>query len=199
MDSGAFEPRSDMGRGLEELRRLIAESDRGDWNVIDCFGKAGPSYLASPWLAVDHDAYGDREHHARAAFRQDVAVGLAWGMVANDRYEAEWLEGFSNKRAHSAIADILYNGMLVAREYYLVVDGGRAKLPLPREDEGGQLRVSRQHCKLVKLLDEFDFYSGVRGGIGDRTPLRVQRLPSPRRIRRRLDPVPQTVNTPRVS
>jgi hypothetical protein len=78
------------------------------------------------------------------------------------------VQKFSDTSAHSGVADVLYNGMLVDRQYYVVVDEGRASLPIPRGRE--TMRVPGWHRDLVKLLDEFDFYSGVRGGIGDRNP-----------------------------
>jgi hypothetical protein len=58
--------------------------------------------------------------------------------------------------------------MLVDRQYYVVVDEGRARLPIPPDRE--TLRIPRWYHNLIKLLDEFDFYSGVKGGVGDRTP-----------------------------
>ncbi len=63
--------------GLDQLLRLIVESDRGDWNVISCFGL--PSYL--PWSPEDGEF---NEHIARAAYRPDVAIGLAWGIEAQE-------------------------------------------------------------------------------------------------------------------
>jgi hypothetical protein len=136
--------------GLEELRRVIAESDRGDWNVISCFASAidGPSYLFSPWLVIDHEAYPEREHHARASYRPDLSIGLAWGMHSNDNFEEEWVQNLSNKSAFSGIADILLNGMLVDRQYYVVVDEGRARnAPCPA-------LVSQPHqtARSVRLL-----------------------------------------------
>jgi hypothetical protein len=151
--------------GLEELRRIIAESDRGDWNIISCFGQ--PSFL--PW-SPDGEF---NEHHARASYRPDLSIGLAWGVRVNENFQEVWTQKFSDKKAHSCLADLFYNGMLVDREYYVVVDGGRACLPLPSDRE--KLIVSRWNYDFVKLLDEFGYYSGVSGGIGDRSPSEFNR------------------------
>ena len=150
--------------GLDELRRLIAESDQGDWNVIDCFNDGAPSFLASARVAAG-DEYSNLEHHGRATYRPDVSIGLAWGMKLRE-YKADWLDRFTHATASFGLVD-LYNGMLVDREDYVVVDSGRAKLPAPRSDE--RRVVTDYHKKLVKLIDEFDFYSGVRGGVGDKS------------------------------
>lgn len=146
--------------GLEELRRLIAHSDRGDWNVISCFGR--PFFL--PWRPGGEF----NEHHARAAYRPNLAVGIAWGITDNEDFHEDWSEKFPVQRAYSCIADLFYNGMLVDRETYVVVDGGRACLPIPTDRE--TLVVSRWRHDFVKLLDEFGYYPGVRRGVGDQSP-----------------------------
>ena len=113
--------------GLDELRQLIADSDRGDWNIVSCFGK--PSFL--PW-SPDGEF---NEHLARAAYRPDLSIGLAWGITDNDNYREDWANDFPDEHAESELADILYNGMLVAREILVSVDGGRALLPIPYDHE----------------------------------------------------------------
>lgn len=149
--------------GLEELRRLIAESDRSDWNVISCLNT--PSYLS--WNPVEMNKHPGayNEHLARAAYRPDVAIGLAWGITDNDDYREEWAQSFPNKHAERFIADILYNGMLVSREYVVLVDGGKGYLPRPYDHE--QLLVSAWDHAFVRLLDELALAHGVGGGVGD--------------------------------
>jgi hypothetical protein len=143
--------------GLDELRRIVAESDRGDWNVISCFGF--PSYL--PW-SPDGDF---NEHLARAAYRPDISIGLAWGIRDNENFRTDWAQSFANDQAESFLADILYNGMLVSREILVVVDGGRTYLPLPRRP--GELVVDRWDRDFARLLDQLQLEHGVGGGIGD--------------------------------
>lgn len=143
--------------GLAELRRIIVDSERGDWNVISCFG--APSFL--PW-SPDGDF---NEHNARAAYRPDVSIGLAWGIRENRDYRAEWAQSFPNDQAESLIADILYNGMLVSREYVVVVDGGSTALPIP--DDREKLLVTQWAYDFVRLLDELQLATGVGGGVGD--------------------------------
>ena len=143
--------------GLEELLRIIVESDRADWNVVSCFGM--PSFL--PWSPDGEFS----EHNARASYRPDVAIGLAWGITVRERFETEWTER-AGWDAESCLADILYSGMLVDRQIVVVVDGGRTYLPLPRDRE--QLTVSKWDHDFVRLLDELQLASGVGGGLGER-------------------------------
>src|SRR5215212_9398292 len=105
---GEAEPK---GMGLDELRRLLIQSDRGDWNVISCFG--APSFL--PW-SPDGDF---NEHHTRAAYRPNISIGLAWGIVDNENFHADRVQEFDEpleRHAPSLFADVLYNGMLVLRQ-----------------------------------------------------------------------------------
>jgi hypothetical protein len=148
----------DSGVGLDELRRLMTDSNRGDWNVISCFGM--PSFL--PWSPE-----GDfNEHHTRAAYRPNVSIGLAWGITDNENYQADWVQEFEkplNRPAPSFIADIFYNGMLVARELLVLVDAGRCYLPIPRKG----MQVNHWDHDFAKLLDDLQLAHGVGGGLGD--------------------------------
>jgi hypothetical protein len=147
------------GTGYDEIRRIISESQRSDWNVVSCFGL--PSFL--PWSPDGEFS----EHFARAAYRPDISIGLAWGIRDNEDYREGWANNFDDERAERFLVDIFYNGMLVDREYVVVVDGGRCYLPHP---ELGTLRVRRWDYEFVRLLDELRAASGVGGGIGDPSP-----------------------------
>jgi hypothetical protein len=128
--------------------------------VISCLGY--PSYL--PW-SPDGDF---NEHLARAAYRPDVSIGLAWGIRVEDDFRADWVQELEeplNRPAPSFIADILYNGMLVARELLVLVDGARCYLPIPRLGKG--MHVSMWDHDFAKLLDELQLAHGVGGGVGD--------------------------------
>jgi hypothetical protein len=145
--------------GLEELLRKIVDSDRGDWNIISCLNT--PSYL--PW-SPDGEF---NEHLARAAYRPDVAIGLAWGIAVNDNYQEDWANDFTDPHAESILVDIFYNGMLVARETLVYVDGSRALLPIPYDHE--KLLVRHRDRAFARLLDDLSLEHGVGGGVGDRS------------------------------
>jgi hypothetical protein len=70
-----------------------------------------------------------------------------------------------DRPAPSFLADILCNGMLVAREILVCVDGGRCYLPIPRM--GAAMQVSKWDHDFAKLLDDLQLTHGVGGGVGD--------------------------------
>lgn len=149
--------------GLEELRQIIGESDRGDWNIISCLDV--PSYLSWGPNAFPEPEYN--EHLARAAYRPNISLGLAWGIQQLENFQADWVQELDEPLKRPAplfIADILFNGMLVAREHLVLVDGGRCYLPIPHI---GTMRVSRWDHDFAKLLDALGLEHGVGGGVGD--------------------------------
>ena len=148
--------------GLDELLRLIADSDRGDWNIVSCFNT--PSYL--PWSPDGEDGEHN-EHLARAAYRPDLSINLAWGITDNDNYREDWANEFPDEHAESILVDIFYNGMLVVRERLVYVDGGRALLPIPY----GEARrlVRRWDYLFARLLNDLDRGYGIGGGVGDKS------------------------------
>lgn len=107
----------------DEILTTVMGSSPGQWHVVN----DGPTYL--------HDTGGKyvRGHHSRAAYRTDVSLGLAWGLsYPDDQRTFVWTERFADQRAYPEFLDILWNGMLIHREYGIVIDGGRAVLPWPR-------------------------------------------------------------------
>jgi len=145
--------------GLEELQLIIADSDRGDWNVISCFRM--PSYL--PW-SPDGDF---NEHNARAAYRPDVSIGLAWGIEESEDFQTDWVAKLDEplgRPSPSIVADVLYNGMVVVRELLVLVEGAKCYLPIPG---AGSMSVSQWEHDFAKLVDELSLSIGVGGGLGD--------------------------------
>jgi hypothetical protein len=109
----------------------------------------------------------EETHGMRAAYRPDISIGIAWGYPSNPNWREPWVETFSDQSASSDFADFFYNGMLVAREVYIVVDGGRAYIPLPRRD----LTITQWQYDFFRVLDgleresDFDRYleqAGIR-------------------------------------
>jgi hypothetical protein len=118
---------------LDELRGLVGATTADDWSEL----KPGPVHIYS-W----GDGREDGEwrlfldgHHSRAVLKQDLDVGLAWGLTWNEDFEGEvWAKHFANPSASGHYADIFWRGVPVSREQYVTVDGGRYVIPLPRQD-----------------------------------------------------------------
>jgi hypothetical protein len=147
---------------LAELFTKILSSNPGDWNVIPCAGGgSGPSYGSKFTFADERDGQrfvlDEDSHSSVAAFRPDLSITMAWGLSHSDDFEEPWANGFPDKRASSSFFDVFYNNALVYRGVYVMVDGGRAKLPLPKSR--ADLVVPVRYSFLVRLLDQLDGYS----------------------------------------
>lgn len=143
---------------LNELLNIILESAPEQWNIISCWGYgSGPSYK-------DHlefyEAYNGQDnvlnvnsHSNICVFKDDIDITMAYGLVSNEDFKAEWANQFTDPSAYSNFIDIFYRGSLVFRETYLVVDGGRCELPIPSYGENGQLIVSKDYYNFIKLFE----------------------------------------------
>lgn len=124
---------------LYELRKIIIDSTSNDWHKID----SGPTYRQGWEIWSGADIEGTQikpvEHHSHAAFRDDLDLTITWGMPRDfdDReLTFPWQEAFPDTSVTAMYADVNWRGALVDREVQLVVDGGRAYLPLglPKKD-----------------------------------------------------------------
>lgn len=146
---------------LRDLMKTIVESDETDWHKINCWGAgSGPSYKHRLEVSTGP---GDRwdldvpSHGEIAVFKPDVSITMAWGFPSNDDYQEEWTQSFPDEKAKSDLVDIFYNNALVFRDRYVVVDGGRAYLPIPNND----LSVPQSYARFVELIDS------LRGGLAE--------------------------------
>lgn len=141
---------------LQELLDLCAGSSAADWNSVTAWGaRSGPSYL-DRFMAVETRRREDdkdltyelrhEEHSMRAAFKSNVAIGIAWGMyvdptldisAAPRRFDEDWATNFPDPDATWHFVDFFYCGALVNRESYVNVDS-RCNLPLPKKEFDGE-------------------------------------------------------------
>jgi hypothetical protein len=81
-----------------------------------------------------------------------------------DSFQETWANAFPDEQATGDLLDVLYNGMLVERVHYVVVDGGRALLPIPDRNEADDgtitWTVSRDEADLIRVLDEMERQPG---------------------------------------
>jgi hypothetical protein len=105
------------------------------------------------WIEVD-------EHGDYAVLKNDPTVTMAWGLTANDKYQEDWAtKRHPSGRASSGWVDIFYHGALIFRTLYVVVDGGRAKLPQPVGPD--DLRVPKAYANFIGIINE------LSGGTSD--------------------------------
>ncbi len=114
---------------LDEIRAQITASAADGWHSL-----SGAIYLPTfsqvtqgerVWL--EHDS-----HHSRAVLRDDVAIGIAWGLTVNENFEEDWSSNFPDSKASSSWLEVLYNGQPVDRELIVHVDG-RCYVPMPEQ------------------------------------------------------------------
>jgi hypothetical protein len=154
---------------LEDLLATCAKSKPEWWKVIPCGGGvSGPSFLDLWGSDADDEPVLLGSHTMRAAYRPDISIALAWGLVAHDEVEESWTLTFAHGAASSHFVDFLYNGALVERGLYVSVDGGRCKLPIPQRDltdpASDGLWITRWQHDFFALLNrleavaDFDLY-----------------------------------------
>jgi len=109
---------------IDDLLEAVASSRPQDWHLIHYGDLAGgPSNL--------EDGRGGAHTH-RAVHRDDVSLGLAFGLSYIDKKRSfDFLSRFADQSAWPTLLDFLWDGSLVHRELGIVVDGGRMTLPWP--------------------------------------------------------------------
>lgn len=138
---------------LEELLETCSQSSVDDWNVISCWGAhSGPSYLGRVEETTPDENTREESHSMRAAYRTDLSIGIGWGFTSLENWHEDWLDVFPDKGASSHFVDFFYNGMLVEREIYISVDGGRANIPLPTRD----MTITQWQYDFFRVLDRFE-------------------------------------------
>lgn len=143
---------------LNELIQTILKSKSSDWNEISCWGAfSGPSYRDKFEFYNIYDGEPNilrvDSHHTVAAFKNNLSITFAYGLTYNEEYKEDWANQFPNPSASSHFIDIFYNNSLVFRETYLIVDGGRCKLPIPSYGDGQEMVVSREYYEFIKLIE----------------------------------------------
>lgn len=132
---------------LNTIRQKIIDSSREDWNKITCWG-AGSGPIYHHGLTSEHsDAHGIQTevhtHSMLAVLIDDVDISIAWGFDPDEslwelgRVErqfdfSDFLPDFPDEKVRRMYVDIFYRGQLVDRELYVVADGGRHYVPIPR-------------------------------------------------------------------
>jgi hypothetical protein len=117
---------------LDEILSTVLSSDSDEWEYIaDWSGDANPE---------------------RAVLRSDLGISLEWGHTVTDPVSEQWTERFADKHAVGIYVDVLYNGIVVFRDYAISVDGGRCILPHPKMDEGGTCTATMRQEALARTV-----------------------------------------------
>jgi hypothetical protein len=120
---------------LDDIRQMITGSSAADWQQISgthLFIYALGEVISPDehWVSVDY-------HHSLAVFKEDVNLRLAYGLEQDRDLQFDEAR-FPYQRVSRSLADAFWQGALVARWTYLVVDGGRCYLPEVEAIHDGQ-------------------------------------------------------------
>ena len=92
-------------------------------------------------------------HSEYYSLKRNLLVSIACGIDSNEDFKEEWANKFMDSHASSHFVDFFYSGVLVYRDIYVSVDGGRALLPLPK-------RIFDEERKYVKRYEFFKLING---------------------------------------
>ena len=140
---------------LNLLMSIVVSSELKDWNHISCWGYGGaPSSREHLVSHEDDDHPYGRAHSRLSVFIPDISISIACGLTWMEDFKEEWANGFPDRSACGCCADVFYNGNLVFREAFVIVDGGRTKLPMPPARD--QLDVPKDQARFIQMLDRFE-------------------------------------------
>lgn len=153
---------------LEELMEKVITSHPDDWHRIVCWGaNTGPAYreqftFYETWESDYHGVLDAEGHSYACVYKPDVSITLSFGLDRSKEFAEEWANKFPDPHASSSWVDVFYNNALVFRDFYITVDGGRAKLPLPRRKWDAAkkniigLEVPKSRRDFIRLVDSFE-------------------------------------------
>jgi hypothetical protein len=124
---------------------LVSRSAPADWNV-----ETGPVFLQ----AISHREGPIPSHSAIMAYRRDLAITMAYGMVCREEVHADWTRVFPDQRSSMRYLDFFYNSALVFRDVLISVDGGQCVLPIPNPGPTSPYEVPRRKRDLARLVHQ---------------------------------------------
>jgi hypothetical protein len=139
---------------INKLLKRIVETQPSDWRRLGPWGSSVGSLPECRVVCKECGAGAvllpSRSHDEHAVLKNHIAVTLAWGMDDKANFQEDWATAFPDARASSAFVDVFYNGSRVYRDSYVIVDGGRAFLPMPPSPE--DLRIAPAYSALIELI-----------------------------------------------
>lgn len=112
---------------LADLQRTVMNSHPSDWN----------SFETELGMYDDPDDPGSVQRVA--VYEDDVELRIEQGSRAVKNFTEDWTEGFPDNRNNTSYSFwLVYGGSPVDHEVIVLVDGGRAWIPVPdRPDSAG--------------------------------------------------------------
>lgn len=142
---------------VPDVVRLTLASTADDW-VYWTYAPLAWAVAVAPAAAARGRALG---HYARAVYKDDVAVSIAWGAAEPDEVDHdEWPGCFAELAGGLHWIDLLLGDLAVERFLAVGLAGRCASLPAPRverrDDGDTTLWVSRRKHAVVRLANAID-------------------------------------------
>jgi hypothetical protein len=147
------------------LKRIV-ESHVDDWLAVH-----RPVFLQDHQFGTASGVSGVlniEEHHAVYTLKDDLSISIATGLPwdSDREFHEDWAKDFPDSRATADFVDLCWSGRPIHRAIRVIVDGGRAGLPVPRH---GTLDIPFTQNALFRLIDhlggasEYDRYFNRAG------------------------------------
>lgn len=128
----------------------IARSAPADWNV-----ESGPLFFQpSPDASSAVLDASVSTHLFVMAFRKNLCVTMAYGMLCRANVEVEFARSFPNPDSSLRYLDFFFNSALVFRETLISVDGGQGILPVPNPGPTQPWEVPRKKSAVARLVHQ---------------------------------------------
>ena len=147
---------------LDEIWTMYKNSNPDDWNyfILD-----GISYFQS---VVPHHGKGVtvREHSQYAVYKEDVRLAIAWGYEDDDEdgrlrnEDFDWMPRVWGTPRRSSM-DMFWDGLLVDRRSFLIVNHGHAYLPFPRVTARAHISGPGTEYLLRSDIEELDIVNRI--------------------------------------
>ena len=161
-----------MDFNLKNYEDLIVGTKKTDWTTISCWGMgAGPSYLNRFDVCETSDGDSNNlwveSHSEYMSLKKNLLVSVAHGLIHDDKFSESWTNNFEDRHAESHFIDFFYYGVLVYRDIYVSVDGGRCLLPLPKQifnekNEVEKLLITKPRYEFFKLLNDGQYDNYIK-------------------------------------
>jgi hypothetical protein len=143
----------------DETLAICERTTAQDWVYWVYIPLAGPGVVPASPAAEERGAAV--AHFARAVYRADVSVGLAWGVLEGHDCRHRGPDPASPDPRRCHWIDVLRDNVAVERYLAIAAEGGQVMLPAPRmerreDGEGSVLWVSRRKLAVVRLANEID-------------------------------------------
>lgn len=146
---------ADLQTTLNTIRTSVSD----EWNRID----DGPFFNYSLGDVTAFDGQGGsttyvevESHHSAASYIPDISLTIQWGMKwTDDNLSFAWAD-FADPTIRRTLIDVFWHGALVHRFWGLVVDGGRARIPMPELAEGGVEWLKADEIDIFRVVSSLE-------------------------------------------